>query len=40
MDDPSSSTVYTFQVTMNGHNAALMDAEYNDYKVPKGQLTP
>ena len=40
IEDPDSNTIYTFELTMNGANAALEDQEMNSYAVPLGQLTP
>ena len=40
LDGPSSNTIYTFQLSMNGHNAATIEQEMNNYAVPLGHLTP
>ena len=40
VDEPDSNTLYTFELTMNGHNAPLQDQQYNNYAVPLGHITP
>ena len=40
IDQPNSNTIYTFEIAMNGANAAERYQMYNDFNVPMGQLTP